>query len=276
MAEFEVVTPDQAKFIIPIDPKILSLTDDSTCDSLLSQTIIASAQNDHAPTSIKSQLPTPESCQNPDAFTGIEKQIYDSLIKLQQMERLNPNNSPEQEEKFLSQFSWFKAIVSNSERTQIEKLLKKYHRIFARHRLDVGRNDDFKVLLTPEHDKPVYSQSPSTPIHIRDKLLIELAILQYYGIITTLPFFKYASPIFAQRKPSGKLRLLIDLRKINHLLRHDYDSKDFPISTLADAGAHLAGKSFFCKFDCSQAYFALQMADQLSIELLAFNFASRT
>ena len=278
VAEFEVVTPDQAKFIVPIDPKILSLTDDSTCDSLLSQTILASAQNEQTPTSNKSQFwfPTPESCQNPDALTGIEKQIYDSLMKFQQMERLNPNNSSEQEEKFLSQFSWSKSIVSNSERTQIEKLLKKYHRIFARHRLDVGRNDDFKVLLTPEHDKPVYSQSPSTPIHIRDELLIELALLQYYGIITTLPFSKYASPIFAQRKPSGKLRLLIDLRKINHLLRHDYDSKNFPISTLADAGAHLAGKSFFCKLDCSQAYFALQMADQRSIELLAFNFASRT
>ena len=123
---------------------------------------------------------TPESCQNPEALTGIEKQIYDSIIKFQQMEQLTPYNSPEQGEDILSQFSWFKSIVSDSERKQIEKLLKKYHRIFARHRLDVGRNDDFKVLLTPEHDKPIYSQSPSTPIHIRDKLLIELALLQYY------------------------------------------------------------------------------------------------
>ena len=130
-------------------------------------------------------------------------------------------------------FSWDKSIISASERSQIEVLLKKYHTIFARHRLDVGRNDDFKVLLTPEHDKPVYSQSTTTPIHIRDELLTELALLQYYGIITTLPFSKYSSPIFAQPKPSGKLRLLIDLRKINHLLRFDYDANNFPISTLA-------------------------------------------
>ena len=103
-----------------------------------------------------------------------------------------------------------------------------------------------------------------------------MALRQYYGIITTLPFSKYSSPIFAQRKPSGKLRLLIDLRKINHLLRFDYDANNFPISTFADAGAHPAGKKLFCKLDCSQAYFALQMADQRSVELLAFNFASRT
>ena len=38
----------------------------------------------------------------------------------------------------------------------------------------------------------------------------------------------------------------------------------------------MAGKKLFCKLDCSKAYHCLQMADQRSIERLAFNFASRT
>ena len=38
----------------------------------------------------------------------------------------------------------------------------------------------------------------------------------------------------------------------------------------------MAGKKLFCKLDCSQAYHCLQMADQRSIEMLSFNFASRT
>ena len=38
----------------------------------------------------------------------------------------------------------------------------------------------------------------------------------------------------------------------------------------------MAGKRLFCKLDCSQAYHCLQMADKRSIEMLAFNFASRT
>ena len=46
-------------------------------------------------------------------------------------------------------------------------------------------------------------------------LTVELALMHRYGIITTLSFSKYASPIFAQRKPNGKLRPLVDLRKIN-------------------------------------------------------------
>ena len=97
-----------------------------------------------------------------------------------------------------------------------------------------------------------------------------------YGIITTLPFSEYASPIFAQRKPNGKLRLLVDLRKINALISDDYINNNHPISTLSDAAQHLVGKQLFCKLDCSQAYHCLQMADQRSVELLAFNFASRT
>ena len=90
------------------------------------------------------------------------------------------------------------------------------------------------------------------------------------------PFSKYASPIFAQRKPNGKVRLLVDLGKINTLIADDYTNKNHPVSTLSDAAQHLAGKSLFCKLDCSQAYHCLQMADQRSVERLAFNFASRT
>ena len=56
-----------------------------------------------------------------------------------------------------------------------------------------------------------------------------------HGIITVLPFSKYASPIFAQRKPNGKLRLPVDLRKINSLIADDYTNNNYPVSTLSDA-----------------------------------------
>ena len=100
--------------------------------------------------------------------------------------------------------------------------------------------------------------------------------MQEYGIITTLPYSKDSSPIFAQRKPKGKLRILVDLRRINHLLKNDYNKHNHPVTTIADAAQHMAGKKYFCKLDCSQAYHCLQMADEQSIQLLAFNFGSRT
>ena len=130
--------------------------------------------------------------------------------------------------------------------------------------------------LTPAHDLPVYVQSPPKPIHLRDEILVELALMQYYGIVTLLPNSKYSSPIFAQRKPSGKLRILIDLRRVNHLLRNNYSDNNFPISNMTDSIHHFAGKTLFTKLDCSQAYHCVQMADPLSVQLLSFNFASRT
>ena len=114
------------------------------------------------------------------------------------------------------------------------------------------------------------------PIHLKEDLIVELALMHKYGIITVLPFSKYASPIFAQRKPNGKLRPLVDLRKINSLIADDYANNNHPVSTLSNAAQHLARKSLFCKLDCSQAYHCLQMADQRSVEMLAFNFAGRT
>ena len=137
-------------------------------------------------------------------------------------------------------------------------------------------NTEFKVILTPKDDKAVYSQSLPMPIHLKEDFIVELALMHKYGIITVLPFSKYASPIFAQREPNGKLRLLVDLRKINTLIADDCTNNIHPVSTLSDAAQHLAGKSLFCKLDCSQAYHCLQMADQRSVEMLAFNFASRT
>ena len=100
--------------------------------------------------------------------------------------------------------------------------------------------------------------------------------MHYYGLITTLSHSKYSSPLFAHRKSSGNLRMLIDLRRINHSLKNDYNNSNFPISNMNDASNHFAGKSLFTKLDCSQAYQCVQMADDLSVQLLAFNFGSRT
>ena len=136
-------------------------------------------------------------------------------------------------------------------------------------------NTELKVKLTPEDDKAVYSQTLPMPIYLKKDLVFELALIHKYGIIKLLPFFKYAISIFDQMKSNGILRLPVDLQKINSLIADDYTNKNHPISTLSDAAQHLAAKSLFCKLNCSQAYHCLQMANQRSVEMLAFIFASK-
>ena len=176
---------------------------------------------------------------------------------------------------FLERFEWTDEPLTQTEKKAVEDFLVKYHDIIARHRMDLGMNTEFKVKLTPKDDRAVYNQNLPMPIHLKEDLFVKLALMHKYGIITFLPFSKYASPTFAQRKPKGKLRLFVDFRKINTLIADDYTNNIHAISILSDAAQNLAGKSLFCKFDCPQAYYCLQMVDQHSVETLAFNFASR-
>ena len=131
---------------------------------------------------------------------------------------------------------------------------------------------EFKVQLTSLDNRPAYSQSLPAPINLKGDILVVLAALHKLGIIT-LPFSKYASPMFARRQPNGKPRLLVDLRKTNTLIADDYIDYNHPISTIPDAAQHKPGKNLFFKLDCSQGYHCLQMVDHQLIELLAFNIA---
>ena len=219
---------------------------------------------------------TPENTEDPNTLDQFNRRVYDLITDCREKEKLDPTTSPEKRREFLDQFQWEGTQFNEEQKAQVEDIIVKHHSIFARHRFDIGSNDEFKVKLTPAHDDPVYKKSPPTPLHIKEDLKVELALLQYYGILRTLPYSKYSSPIFAQRKPNGKMRLLVDLRRINHILRHDYDANNFPIPSMAEANVHMANKVYFSKLDCSQAYHVVQMADERSVQLLAFNFESRT
>ena len=189
---------------------------------------------------------------------------------------MDPKNNEADKLEFLKKLSWDTFVLNADQKRQLDEFVVEYQDEFAKHRFDVDYNTDLKIKLTPEHPLPVYVQGPLAPIHLRVEILVELALLKYFNIITTLSHSKYSSPIFVHRKSSGKLSILINLRRVNHLLRHDYLNSNFPISNMTDATNHFAGKNLFCKLDCSKTYYCVQMADDLSVQLLAFNFPSRT
>ena len=275
LADFKILTPEQIKHIQPVDPALLSfmIQHEETTEVHINELLKVPQQTPEQETF---WFPTPDEPGDPATYTPIQQRIYQELLELQELEKLNTNDNDTSRKTFLSNFDWSETTLGPDERQEIEEILIEFHDIFARHRFDIGINREFKVKLTPNDDRPAYSQSLPTPINLKDDITVELALLHKYGIITTLPFSKYASPIFAQRKPNGRFRLLVDLRKINNLITEDYTNNNHPISTLSDAAQHMAGKKLFCKLDCSQAYHCLHMANYQSIQMLAFNFASRT
>ena len=284
VAVFQFLSPQEEEKLIEIGPELLALDKMKNGEILHQINQLLRVRNNRGirqpkrplPEYDKIWFPTPETCQNPENLPPLQRKFFDNISELQQRDSPNPQSNEKDKETFLKQFDWSKSSLNADQIAETQHLLIEYYEIFAKHRLDVGYNTELKVKLTPAHDLPVYVQSPPTLIPLRDVILVELALMHYYGIVTLLPHSKYNSPIFAQRKPSRKLRILIDLRRVNHLLRNDFSDNNFTISKMTDAAHHFAGKTLFTKLDCSQAYHCVQMADPLSVQLLSFNFSSRT
>ena len=267
IANFSILTPEQTKHIRPVNPtSVRYLLNNSHDDAIhYISSLLKTSKTDEVNETY--WFPTPENPGNEKDHTPIQTRILKELRELEQLEELNPLENTNSRNQFLSNFDWTDSTLQPEAKQAVQNLLVEFHDIFARHRFDIGINTEFKVQLTPLDNRPAYSQNLPAPINLKYDILVEIALLHKFGIITTLPFSKYASPIFAQRKPNGKLRLLVDLRKFNTLISDDYINNNHPVSTLRDAAQHVAGKNLFCKLDCSQAYHCLQMADQQSIEL---------
>ena len=188
IARITILTPKQAEYLQPINPQLLTTYFNENIKALIQDSDIKVS-----PSPDEFWFPTPENCSNPEKLTGIDKRIYDEITKLKNDEKLDPISNQLDKQKFLAQFPWKNSVFNEEQKHTVENLLLEYHHIFARHRLDIGKNEVFKVKLTPEHNEPMYTQGPPTPIHYRDEVLVELALLQYWGVITTLTYSKYSS-----------------------------------------------------------------------------------
>ena len=279
LAHFRIPTPHQAANIAPMPVEHLNLITKypDEAEAVINQLFVNPDMKS------TKWYPTPETCSEPDKLNAIERRIYDEILALRELEKLDPSQSDEQRMNFLKNYTWDDSLLTPSQRLQVEELLVNYNSIFARHRFDIGMNTDFKVKSTPQHEEPVYSQNLPTPTNLKDDLLVELALMQEYGIITTLPHSKYSSPIFAQRKPNGNLSILVDLRRTNHLIKNDYGEHNHPVTTNADAAQHMAGKSIFASLIVPRPTIAFQwlMSSQsncyrliLVLELLHFTYST--
>ena len=122
-------------------------------------------------------FPTPENPGKPEDHTPIQTRTLKELYELNEKENLNPQESTESQSKFLKRFDWTDTLPTETEKQAGEDILDDYHDMFARHRMDIGMNTEFKVKFTPKDHKAVNSKSPRRPIHLKEDLIVELAVL---------------------------------------------------------------------------------------------------
>ena len=177
LADFRVLTPEQIKHIKPVDPSTLTFMMHQhmeNTDLYLNQLMKTHQSSDEQETY---WFPTPEQPGDPNTYTPIQQRIFDELTEPKQLEQLNPNDNKESRTKFFDHFDWTDTTLSSFERQHIEDILKQYHDIFARHRFDIGSNREVKFKLTPNGDRPGYSQNLPTSMNLKDVKTVELALL---------------------------------------------------------------------------------------------------
>ena len=156
IAEFSVVTPEQSKHIEPVDMAILSMIpqDDPDLTAYLNEFLRTSKPEQQDNTF---WFPTPDKPGKLEDHTPIQTRILKELNELKDKEKPNPQESTESRTKILKRFDWTDTLLTETEKQAIEDILVEYHDIFARHRMNIGMNTEFKVKLTPKDDKAVYS-----------------------------------------------------------------------------------------------------------------------
>ena len=201
IAKISVVTPEQSKFIKTVDMAILSTIPEGDPDLVTYQTELLRTNKPDQHNSTF-WFPTPENPGNTEDYTPIQIRILTELRQLQRREKLNPQDDSESRMEFLKRFDWTDTLLTETEKQAVEDILVEYHDIFARHRMDIGMNTEFKVKLTQKDYKAVYSQRLPMPIHLKEDLIVELALMHKYGIITVLPLSNTQVPYLRRGNPT--------------------------------------------------------------------------
>ena len=189
IAEISVVTPEQSKHIKPVGMAIFSMIPQS--DPHLTAYI-----NELLRTKKPEQqnntfwFPTLEISGKHEDHTPIQTRILKELTELKDKKKRNPQDNTESRNKFFKRVHWTDTLLTETGKRATEDVLVDYHDIFARHRMDIGMNMEFKAKLIPKDDEAVYSQILSMPIHMKEDLIVEMAVMHKSGITTVLPFSK--------------------------------------------------------------------------------------
>ena len=176
LAELQILKPEDTKQIRPVDAAALKLLQDPDDTHMYVSELMKSSENEQNGENF--WFPTPENPGNEEEHTPIQRRILKEIRELIKEEELEPTKYPESRKNFLDMFKWEGSQIEGNDRKQLEQTIVEYNDIFARHRLDIGINNNFIVKLTPKDERPIYTQSLPVPINLKEDLTVELALMQ--------------------------------------------------------------------------------------------------
>ena len=125
------MTPEQMKHVRQLDPvSTWHLLNENKEDAIqyISSLLKANRNNDQYE---QYWFPTPKNPGDETSHTPIQKRNLRELRRLQEAEKLYPNDDEESRHQFRSNFDWKDSMLQRQEIERIESLLVEFHDIFA-------------------------------------------------------------------------------------------------------------------------------------------------
>ena len=146
--------------------------------------------------------------------------------------------------------------VSREHRDRFEAILDKYkHIILLEDEIPTPATvEKFKVF--PKESAPVSSQSYRTPYAYRDEMRKILESNVQKGVLERHSS-PWNSPTLLVKKPDGRLRLVVDFRKVNANVKSD----SYPLPRIPDLLTNLKHSRYFTSFDCTSGFHQVPLDD---------------
>ena len=147
--------------------------------------------------------------------------------------------------------------VSKEHRDRFEAILNKYKKIILlEDEIPTPANvEKFKVF--PKESAPVSSQSYRTPYAYRDEMRKILESNVQKGVLERHSS-AWNSPTLLVKKPDGRLRLVVDFRKVNANVKSD----SYPLPRIPDLLTNLKHSRYFTSFDCTSGFHQVPLDEE--------------
>ena len=118
-----------------------------------------------------------------------------------------------------------------------------------------------------QESKPVVHPPRRVPVTLRPKVKQELERMERLNVIEKVQeATEWVNSMVVITKPNGKLRICIDPRDLNKVIKREY----YPMRTIEEIAARMPNAKFFSVLDASSGYWQVQL-DPESAELCTFN-----
>ena len=147
--------------------------------------------------------------------------------------------------------------LNESQKVKVADLLTNYQDTFSRNEWDIGLTNLAEHEIKTGDAAPVKQPPRRVPLAYADKEKAAIKDMKAKGVIRE-SVSPWASPICLVSKKDGGVRLCVDYRKVNSLVKPD----GFPLPRVQDCLDAVAESKWFSTFDLTSGYYQIPLKSQ--------------